>query len=222
MTTKEKPIIFSTSMVRAIMDGRKTQMRRVIARDIVNCFDIDMDRRAIVYIDQATGDSFKPEEMCPYRLGDILWVRETFAVGCIVYGEEPDGRAVAYISQCKGENDYIPKEYALRYGVGMDEVVWKPSIHMPREAARLFLEVKNVRAERLQNISYEDAIAEGTLQWICEKYKSGSYLDNAMRGTACAKPERAFALLWDTLNAKRGYPWENNPWVWVIEFMRIE
>jgi len=92
---------------------------------------------------------------------------------------------------------------------------------MPKAAARLFLEVKSVRPERLQEISHEDAIAEGVMQWICEEHKSGSYLDNAMRGAACAKPERAFALLWDSINGKRGFPWENNDWVWVYEFMRL-
>lgn len=93
---------------------------------------------------------------------------------------------------------------------------------MPRSIARLFLLVKNIRTEQLQDITHDDAVAEGVIEWIRNEYKSGSYLDNAMRGAACAKPERAFALLWDSLNAKRGYPWSSNPWVWVIEFEQTE
>jgi hypothetical protein len=234
MMIKEKPIIFSGPSIPAIQNLKpdvwpaepidpgkpwKWQTRRIVKDDIVNGFDIDIDGKVIAYIDQATGDSYKPEEICPYPPGTILWVRETwFRQDCT-----PDCAGIKDDNECPfnrvGNSCY---GYKAQYTNPDIVSKWRPSIFMPKEAARLWLEVKSARVERLQNINHEDAIAEGTLQWICEEHKSGSYFDNAMRGAACAKPERAFALLWDSINAKRGYPWENNDWVWVYEFMRIE
>ena len=217
---KEKPIIFSGPSIPAIQNLKpgtwppepidpgkpwKWQTRRIVKDDIVNGFDIDIDGKVIAYIDQATGGSYKPEEICPYPPGTRLWVRETWA------------------KRIHSDNRYYYKaDNNLGAIFNREDDKWRSPIFMPRAAARLFLEVKNVRVERLQNINHEDAIAEGTLQWICEEHKSGSYFDNAMRGAACAKPERAFALLWDSINAKRGYPWENNDWVFVYSFGRID
>jgi len=185
---EEKPISFLTPMVRAIQDGRKTQTRRLIKSTDkwVRAFDLPKSK---------------------YQLGDILWVKETWARISDWVDVDPDvGLNDGFIYRADWHLAEHPK--------------WRSSRYMPRAAARLFLEVENVRAERLQNISHDDAIAEGTLQWICEEHKSGSYLDNAMRGAACAKPERAFALLWDSIYGKK-HPWESNPWVWVIDFRRV-
>ncbi|WP_031517746.1 hypothetical protein [Desulfofalx alkaliphila] len=191
---KEKPILFNTEMVRAILVGRKMQTRRPIDKDISNRFDIDVDGTAFAYIDQTTGDSYKPQDICMYKIGDILWVRETWCVDDLT----PDD-----IYYRANYTDKQAKE--LFNDIGLK---WRPSIHMPRSAARLFLRVTKVRVERLQDITEEDARAEG-----CP-----SNLPNA---------KVWFAGLWDKLFAnklfaKRGYGYANNPWVWVIEFEVVQ
>lgn len=204
----EKPIIFSTEMVRAILEGRKTQTRRVIKNvDITNGFDVDVDGSVYAYCCPATGDSFKPWEIAPWEKGDILWVREAW---------------------CKNENPNSPNyggyEYYADYeGAHCQSLIkWRSPIHMPRKAARIFLKVKNIRVERLQAITEDDAEAEGAIDWICQQHNNGTWIDNAMRGAACAKPKRAFALLWNAIHKKRGFGWDQNPWVWVIEFEKVE
>src|SRR5690554_5977440 len=117
-----KPILFSTEMVKAILDGRKTQTRRVVDFDIANQFDIDTDGSVIDYINPSTGDSYNPGDTCRYKKNDILWVRETFC-GCKTFG-------------------FV---YKASHPLPAEEEGWKPSIHMPKEAARLFLKVTNVR-----------------------------------------------------------------------------
>jgi len=211
---KEKPIIFSTPSIPAIQNLKpgvwpaepidpgkpwKWQTRRIVKDDIVNGFDIDIDGKVIAYIDQATGDSYKLEEICPYPPGARLWVRETFCEVPYEHNHVP----------IKGGYITIPK-YAYKADSERDYTgIWKPSIHMPREAARIFLQVTNVRVERLQDITEEDAIAEGMSKTLVD-------------GVTFISAKGKFHALWDTLYAKRGHPWENNPWVWVYEFMRIE
>ena len=177
----DKPILFNADMVRAILEGRKVQTRRII-KPQPKTIERDPKKRVpeAFWVDNQRW--IKP----PYQPGDTLWVRETWQ---------------------QGENEYLYLEKMLRDGViytdlDDDPIKWKPSIYMPREAARLFLRVKSVPLERVKEISREDAVAEGVIKWICEEHKSGSYLDNAMRAAACAKPERAFALLWDSIYAK--------------------
>lgn len=191
-----KPIIFNTEYVRAILEGRKTQTRRVIPKDIVNRFDICNVEGPIAYIDQATGDSYEPTDVAQYHPGDILWARETF---CPRYFD--DGLA-AY----KADYD---KE---RIGDVVPEPKWRPPIHMARSAARLFLRVTDVRVERVQDITLGDIEREGL---YCDPpYTREHYAyENGMR--------RHWIQLWDEINAKRGHPWESNPWVWVYVFERI-
>ena len=179
-----KPILFSTSMVQAMLDGRKTQTRRVIKdKDITNWFDIDVDGKPIAYIDQETGDSYPPTHRAKYQPGDILWVRETWA------------------KRIHSDNRYYYKaDNNLGAIFNREDDKWRPSIFMPREAARIFLRVKNVRVERVQDIGEEDALAEG-VEWL---------------NFATAK--EAFTALWDGINGKRVYGWDTNPWVWVVEF----
>jgi len=179
-----KPILFSTPMVQAILDGRKTQTRRVIKdKDITNWFDIDVDGKPIAYIDQETGDSYPPTHRAKYQPGDILWVRETWA------------------KRIHSDNRYYYKaDNNLGAIFNREDDKWRPSIFMPREAARIFLRVKNVRVERVQDIGEEDALAEG-VEWL---------------NFATAK--EAFTALWDGINGKRVYGWDTNPWVWVVEF----
>jgi len=170
-----KPILFSTPMVQAILDGRKTMRRRVIRPQPQHAYDDYMGGWDCL----TEGHCHLCEPKPPYKPGDILWVRETWY-------QHYDG------------------SYAYRASAP-ENTGWKPSIHMPREAARIFLRVKTVRVERLQDITEEDAKAEGV---ICGQGQK--------RWTA----RSAFMDLWDRINGKKN-PWESNPWVWVISFERI-
>jgi hypothetical protein len=208
-----KPIIFNTLMVQAILDGRKTQTRRVInpSRKQIN-FMGDMDIRSLVRPDESTEEwlQLRSENgspvtciKVPYRPGDVLYVRETWS-------RDESGEYVYRTNYGTTEDDSFPPSMFK----------WKPSIHMPREAARIFLRVTNVRIERLQDISEDDARAEGM--------ESEEYLEYYEWAVSVAPPgsilptiRSAFAGLWDKLNARRGYGWDTNPWVWVIEFERI-
>lgn len=193
---KERPIIFNGEMVRAILDGRKSQTRRV-----VKCLDVP----PVCW-------------KCPYGVpGDRLWVRETFCIeSSYEVGPYPppfsDGRPLnKHNGWTCGEwweqahykaTDPTPE---LEIGTGDPGVKWTPSIHMPRWASRITLEIVNVRVERVQEIDEAGAILEGV---DAEKYeKSYRY---------------AFSQLWDSINVKRGFGWDKNVWVWVIEFKRVE
>jgi len=144
----------------------------------------------------------------PHKPGDILYVRETWTSdreGNYIYRADP------IFDQC-GPGDF-----------GWE---WSPSIHMPREAARLFLEVKAVRLERLQEITEADAIAEGSFldRCVCRPRKNDKdWFDKLFQQTACYIIHGdEFKCLWNNLNAKSGYSWDSNPWVWVYEFMRLK
>lgn len=211
---RELPILFNDEMVRAILDGRKTQTRRVLEVQppdhryrLATCMS-STDRKIeglhhwvhVVGVDQR--DVGQPYFRCPYVVGDRLWVREAFAV----YQAEPiitEGAAVA----SGGDSEVV---YRATYGEGG---TWKPSIHMPRWASRITLEVTDVRVERLQDISEDDAEAEGFSRREPEAYEDALNDDNWATGQ--------FKRVWDSF-AKRGYSWETNPWVWVIEFKRVD
>lgn len=174
----EKPILFNTEMVKAILDGRKTQTRRVIRfpEGTTGRLPEGGARDYVYYL----GGIKRP----PYQPGDILWVRETWAK--MPYG---------YVYRA---DDEAPE--------GWDSADrWRPSIHMPRKAARLFLLVENVRIERLQDMTDDDAVAEGF---------SG----------LMTPPLAWFADLWSRTVKPADLPrygWSANPWVWVIEFERL-
>lgn len=196
---KEHPILFSASMVRAILEGRKTQTRRVVkpqpiaAKKYVgggfvehrpNRTDGGKDRTAV------GAPSCFLARVSPYGgPGDRLWVRETWGIA----GDMPhDPGYVEYRADCSGNfnevGDLVPR--------------WRPSIHMRREDSRITLEITDVRVQRVQDISEADALAEG-----CR---------SAIRHSA------VFADLWDSINARRGFGWNANPWVWVLTFKRVE
>ena len=195
-----KPIIFSTPMVQAILDGRKTQTRGVVK---INGQPISSPEERLELTEDGliyhSVNSMSGYYKLSYQLGDILWVRETWATvssGIIEY-------KATYIEPYTGstEIDHIGKK-----------ITWRPSIHMPREAARIFLQVKNVRVERLQDITEEDAKAEGCHERL---------LNDGWKNIGKLTARDDFIMLWEYLNAKHGYGWDTNPWVWVIEFERI-
>jgi hypothetical protein len=191
---KEKPILFSGPMVRAILDGRKTQTRRVVKWPMMS--DSDGSKRRVLIESDAPllqeilkGPFRNPlTRFSPYGApGDRLWVRETFAMGeGVIYKAEWD-------ETCPG--------ISLKGH-------WKPSIFMPRTLCRITLEVVSVRVERLQDITEGDAVAEGCAD--------SQMVEGVPMWTSAVE---AYAELWDKINGAGA--WDANPWVWVVEFKRI-
>lgn len=215
---KDHPILFSTPMVQAILEGRKTQTRRVVkpqpdARatrcELTKSWPKQGDWAAMLDIDHnppiiEVTDVFK----CPYsKVGDILWVRETFRI----------------INHSGYGNPYFYKANACDMDLADKDIKWKPSIFMPKEACRIFLEITNIRVERLHDISEDDAKAEGV-----ELYAKGihylNYTDQKAALTQfiynCRTAKESYKTLWTLINGFRDepYAWFKNPFVWVMEF----
>lgn len=210
-----KPILFNTEMVKAILDDRKTVTRRKIDVDITNNCDVDSDGTLLDYQNIA-GDFINPIKLCRYKVGDILYVRETWS------HYNPNG---CNCDDCRGQCGY--PEYLYRAdGIGVD-IKWRPSIHMPKEAARIFLKVTDVRVERLQDITEEQATAEGAETeeyWDYMSFLDGVAYPEGISTTADTVID-FFADIWNgTLKKKdlNHYGWEANPWVFVIKFKRLE
>jgi len=220
---KERPIIFNGDMVRAILEGRKTQTRRVVKPQPYEL----RNPPGGMGLPFATYQSFyqgitATRLKCPYgEKGDRLWVRETFQIESNaryqdVYSQPDTPLGPVHYFKDGGDEWFECPRYKASEPdthLGEDEKPdpWKPSIHMPRWASRITLEVTGVRVERLQEISERDAEAEGIDE-------SGTKCIVCGEPYACAVD--GFACLWDSINSKRGYSWDSNPWVWVIEFKR--
>lgn len=191
---KERPILFSGPMVRAILDGRKTQTRRVVKPQPIWVYDCSVP---VLTTDADPNAAIR----CPYGVpGDRLWVRETF------------GR--------QWRHGFI---YRADVETPIPAGGWEPSIHMPRCASRIMLEVTRVCVERLQNISEADAQAEGIQVLPLQSVDDPSAWRQSGPGAHQARNAReSFRLLWDSINSKRGFGWDVNPWVWVIEFRRVD
>lgn len=192
----EHPILFSTPMVKAICEGRKTQTRRIIKPQPDNEHEYTRVNQVgkWFHVEADKPDPVMFTVTCPYGVpGDHLWVRETWA------GDENTGFAYK-----ASEPDVLP------FGEECIFDKWKPSIFMPRTASRITLEVVNVRIERLQDISDSDAVSEG--------------VDMSMLSAGTGNISYAqfqFSQLWDYINEKRGFGWDTNPLVWVVEFKRL-
>ena len=204
-----KPILFNTDMVRAILDGRKTQTRRLIKAPVLYEVSEPPDRIEKVTLPWADyqftwhGKAIGGFELkAPYRPGDVLWVRETWCRWWLHNGEwtysykatSPNGNMAPTGPDPEYEWLVMP---------------WKPSIHMPREAARLFLRVTGVRCERLQDMTPEDCVNDGGFE------------PEAIKAVGIAP---LFGTLWDSTlrkDAIKRWGWDANPWVFVISFDRI-
>ncbi len=214
----EKPILFSTEMVKKILAGEKTQTRRVVKcpksfGDLVDVFNDDyLAEYGFIAVDTTLGHGFKIR--CPFgKIGDTLWVREAFST-VPGYGGDPDAivyRADNEVRCFDVDNKYIPED-APYYDESLADG-WNPSIHMPRFASRITLEIMNIRVERLQDISEADAKAEGVYCRVCGEL--------SLFCSAPHEPQYLFASLWDSINAKRGFGWDKNNFVWVIDFKRV-
>ena len=205
-----KPMLFNGAMVRATLDDRKTATRRVIKPQIPQTAHIARLKYSWAWYWWEDGDGHGHEIKTPYRPGDILYARETWYYETHLedrrYGEPmlPSGRYLfRYIYRADDPN------YPVSTGGG-----WRPSIHMPKEAARIFLRVKDVRVERLQNITPQQIDAEG-----CKEY---GY--DVATGELVPSSPALFKVVWNSTIKPAELPlygWDANPWVWVIEFERI-
>lgn len=191
---KERPILFSTPMVQAILEGRKSQTRRVIK------YQPPIDTYRIVQFDHEVFMSAYPNgALRPFHYqiknrfghkGDILWVRETFL-------------------ETYSIDDKTHYEYKADYSdIMANDVCWKPSIFMPKAACRIKLEVTDVRVEKVQDISEADAKAEGVLLTM-----------NQHKGFIYENYHSAYVDIWESINGKGS--WEKNSWVWVIKFKTL-
>lgn len=211
---REKPILFSGPMVRAILDDRKGQTRRVVKPQPTER-DLSAGTRDGIFPfihKQGTADWFINGPLrigpwkCPYgHPGDRLWVRETWHGA--VDGDEPNYGIIYKASWPHGPGDAFKRDdRAGRYFIGSTDGKWRPSIFMPRWASRIDLEITDIRVERVNEITPDDAFREGF-----ELHDS-----DPITGDVCL-----FSSLWDSINGKK-YPWESNPHVWVISFKRIK
>lgn len=208
---KERPIIFSTPMVQALMNGTKTQTRRIIKKEIRitaggGVLEII---RTPVHTEHTTTTSVDEKPLkCPYgEPGDLLYVREAFSN--IEYGAHA---AQSFRADDLGSDDFLK---------------WKPSIHMPKAIARIWLEVVSVRVERVNDITEDDAAAEGVeANWHVSMIHGVrtdvrafvDYLSNTKYGFLM--PKLSFMSLWLKINGEQS--WDENPWVWVVEFKVVD
>lgn len=229
---QERPIIFSGPMVRAILDGKKTQMRRVVKwrprEEGLNLgfsgLELDFYMRDeftsgwVLCSRDGSGcwnDRTWPAH-CPYgEFGNRLWVRETWAL------EEPSG--IDYPLRIMYRADKVRRKIDPD-SVQWEQIAaknekggWRPSIHMPRWASRITLEITAVRVERLHDITERDAIDEGV-----EPFENEDYDEEDPGEDEEYSYVSGFAELWNTTNQKRGYGWDTNPWVWVVSFRKVE
>jgi len=229
---KTTPILYSTPMVQALQNDTKTQTRRTKGLKAVNenpgaweCAVLqeisEGDKNATYAVFVQPGNTEKVK--CPYGApGDILWVRETWALslknevtqseksGAIPWYYNPDKLDIVFKADSKEETHPDHPEWGKKR--------WKSSIHMPKPACRLFLKIKNIRVERLQDITEADAVAEG-IEWLREgMFWWRNYLKNPLPGTSYSI--HSYQTLWQSINGPES--WAANPWVWVVEFEKCE
>lgn len=206
MSGRERPILFGGEMVRAILDGRKTQTRRILKPQPPGDARMDSIRADGAEVGFTTKECVSPLVRCPHgQPGDRLWVRESAYIAPPKFGDDADcnmkddqgrPRVVGWAANMDSDGVRAATDYGVKC---------TPSIFMPRWASRLTLEITGVRVERLQMISGADILAEG----IADAGEHGELIE-----------VDRFVTLWDTINGKRA-PWAGNPWVWVVEFQRV-
>lgn len=201
-----KPILFSTPMVQAIIRGEKSQTRRIVKNKI-----------ALDWLETGFTQNFValPENgLSKYKIGDILWVRETWQHTKVLNLHPTDENyGFVYKADAQPWEDY-------------EGWNWKPSIFMPKDACRIFLEVTEVRVERLNEITEADALAEGVERWTEERMKSKPThykLYFHEKGSECSYtscPNDSYETLWQKINGENS--WSENPFVWVYTFKQVE
>lgn len=225
---KERPILFSGPMVRAILEGRKTQTRRVVKwpksyqphelEDAVKA----LNRSVFKSIGRpGPCDGLNDRLVCPYTVGQRLWVRETWArvhPGMLQsLDPDPDSHEWSTVYRADENGGYV--------GRMLECTKWRPSIHMPRWASRITLEITTVRVERLHEITEEDAKAEGLemmqcrSEWFWKAYGHNPLPDGGEM-MAFRDAKKSFQTLWTSINGPGS--WTANPYVWVVEFRKVE
>jgi hypothetical protein len=214
----EKPILFSTPMVQAILKGHKTQTRRIIKPQpmadlfsaIVGGYD-NIPKMARFYTKRESCNPFIEDIKLKYNIGNILWVRETWHPKRHSF---PIGLPYEYKATAKEDGNPTDEH-------------WKPSIFMPKDACRIFLKIVNVRVQRLNDITEKDAVAEGItelLQSNTQMISNGKqYFDYSKEKELLNEglpPIESYKTLWQNINGKES--WDQNPFVWVYEFDKIE
>ena len=212
---KDRPILFSGPMVRAILEGRKTQTRRIVkpqpelqlkSARWMRC--ADEQHALFTQHDGELCGQMASTRKCPYgKPGDRLWVRETWAP--FIRGDGGRGWVDLVRYRADGAERQVDDHEDLDR-ISEKGYHWRPSIHMPRWASRITLEVVGVRVERLQDISEEDAKAEGPQM-------DGRYWGD---NPGCFDHRPAFQSLWESINGLGS--WNANPWVWVVEFKPVD
>jgi hypothetical protein len=210
---KESPIIFSTPMVQAILEGRKTQTRRIIKPQPVKedwLFEWKGTRPKAKRDSRALASSsleglLKWMKYAKYNINDVLWVRETFTIDS--RGADGDNPGYYYKADMPIYED--------GYEIWPDS--WKPSIFMPKDYARIWLQITDVKVERLKDISVDDSISEG-IEIDSETPIGTLYKDYFQKKwkDVYANPQNSFKSLWRDINGKDS--WDANPWVWAITF----
>lgn len=193
---KDHPILFSGAMVRALLDGSKTQTRRALK---VRCQEIgERDDGSLWPWSENADTAADHWHACPYgQPGDRLWVRETFC--------DLDDGEFEYRADGECDPNVVPR--------------WTPSIHMPRAASRILLEIVSVRVERLQDISEADCWAEG-IEMVDGLLDDLAIIHLAKQmGRSFEDAAPTYAALWESINGAGS--WDANPWVWVVEFKRV-
>lgn len=208
VNSKERPVLFNAEMVNAILSGRKTQTRRIISEKTLQLFDVAASAGECHPLNgDDPVDGRSQSYYCEFSplgdVGDQLWVREAFAAGLCTKS------TIAYRASHKPED--------LEEG-WFEKIKWTPSIHMPRWASRINLLITGVRVERLNDISEQDAISEGLECYVDDGVPYYGPFNNGD-----CRPDVVFRGLWDSIYGKKeGENWQANPWVWVIEFERME
>lgn len=208
---KERPIIFNAEMVRAILDGRKTQTRRIVANvQPDNCLTLRKPTKTKGGMHTHVIDAPK-HDICPFgKVGDRLWVREAHA-----FVPEPAyRRSTGIVQTVNPDDDYQASIYRENFDRSQGGIRWRPSIHMPRWACRILLEVTDVRVELLNSISDDDARAEGVA------WSDGAPNEICLPTQLVIEAKDEFIRLWKSIYGEES--WRSNPWVWVIEFKRVE
>jgi len=207
---REIPILFNSEMVNALLDGRKTQTRRIVKpqpemdiKAIQKVITLDGKNRDGFF---CAGDDYGKAFFCPYgQPGDLIWVREGFTL------DHLDHNFPHYRADMINPSDPPPKPHK-----------WKPSIHMPKAIARIWLQVKKIELERLQQITDQDVIDEGIAAFKCvpgDGYPSPlykHYMSTSQRETWIPDPLISFQSLWQSIHGPDA--WDANPWVWVVHF----
>ena len=214
---RERPILMSAPMVRAILAGTKTQTRRAIKTHRSDGSFVCVDHGAGWWPyrsedgeSDVMSDGCEYPYNCPYGVpGDQLWCRETWA-------PNSHGDRAYYRADCQQRG----KDWILPIGEGSEICIgrWTPAIHMPRWASRITLEIKDVRVERLQDISESDAIAEGIHRCLDGLWSGGAW-KHLREPNRYADPCNAYCDLWESINGDGS--WDANPWVWVVCFRRL-